>query len=576
VRIVAPEEREIYAERNTRGYWFSQIEDVFPGTKYFFRLNHSVCRPDPASYFQPEGVHGPSQVVDLTHFWEDKCWAGVPLERMVIYEIHVGTFTNDGTFEAIIPRLEEMRELGITALEIMPAAQFPGRRNWGYDTAYPFAVQSSYGGPGSFKRFVEACHRLGLAVIVDVVYNHMGPEGNYLADFGPYFTDRYKIPWGRALNFDDAYSDEVRNFFFENALYWLRDNHVDALRLDAVHAIYDMSAKPFLQELAERVADLSRIERKFYLMAESDLNDVRIIKPLEKGGYGIDVQWCDDLHHALHVLLTGERHGYYRDFGRVEDLIKAFEEGFVYSWLFSNYRNRHHGSSSRHIPACNFVVFCQNHDQVGNRPLGERLSSLVSFEALKLAAGVVILSPYIPLIFMGEEYAEEAPFLYFVSHSEPKLLSAIREGRRSEIKSNDEHPDPGDPQTFCRSKISWHRRYEGKHRIMLEFYKRLFALRRDVPALAHLNKGNLKAMTKDELIVLERWHDTSCTLCFMNFNKRNIDFLFHSREKEWEKLIDSSDTSWMGPGSSMPNKIIHTKRSLIRPHSFVLYEEVRH
>src|SRR5574341_367200 len=422
-------------EKNKLGYWKAVIHEVLPGTLYSYRLEDEKERTDPASYSQPAGVHEPSQVVDHKAFnWEDECWEGIGISQMIIYELHVGTFTQEGTFEAIIPRLNEIRDVGINAIEIMPVAQFPGERNWGYDGVYLFAVQNSYGGPEGLKRLVSECHKKAIEVILDVVYNHFGPEGSYLWDYGPYFTEKYEIPWGKAINFDGVYSDEVRNFFIENAIYWFKNYHIDALRLDAIHSIIDMSAKPFLQELAERVEEFSKQEkRKFYLTAESALNDARVIKPKESGGYGIDAQWCDDFHHSLHTLLTGEDQGYYIDFGRVEQLVKSLREGFVYTGGYSQYRKRRHGNSSKDIPGEQFVVCSQNHDQIGNRMLGERLSNIIPFEGLKLAAGVVLLSPFVPLLFMGEEYGEEAPFLYFVSHSDPDLIEAVRKGRKQEF-----------------------------------------------------------------------------------------------------------------------------------------------
>ncbi len=349
--IIGTEKRAVHSKKNDQGYWIFEVDDVSPGTKYFYQLNGSLDRPDPASHSQPEGVHGPSQVVNHQYPWHDRLWQGIHMDEMIIYELHVGTFTEEGTFDAVIPRLEELKDLGINALQIMPVGQFPGMRNWGYDVAYPFAVQDSYGGPDGFKRLIDECHVRGLAVILDVVYNHLGPEGTYLADFGPYFTEKYRTPWGRAINFDDACSDEVKEFFIENALHWFRDYHLDALRLDAVHAFFDMSAKPFLRELAERVSELSKMDRRRNLIAESDLNDVRVIDSGDRNGFGFDAQWCDDLHHALHTLLTGEHGGYYQDFGGIEDLVKALREGFVYSWNFSKYRKKHHGSSSLRLPA---------------------------------------------------------------------------------------------------------------------------------------------------------------------------------------------------------------------------------
>ncbi|MBX6363410.1 MAG: malto-oligosyltrehalose trehalohydrolase, partial [Gemmatimonadetes bacterium] len=417
-----------------RGYFEIEVDDAPPGTPYAYRLDDGGDLPDPASRWQPQGVHAPSAVADAAFPWTDGAYTPPRLADYVIYELHVGAFTPDGTFEAVIPHLERLRDLGVTAIELMPVAQFPGERNWGYDGVFPFAPQSSYGGPAGLRRLVDAAHGLGLAVVLDVVYNHVGPEGNYFGRFGPYFNPAYRTPWGGAINFDGPGSDEVRRYYIENALYWIADFHIDALRLDAVHAIVDLSARPFLAALGRAVHGLAaRLGRPAYLIAESDLNDPRLVTPVEDGGYGLDAQWADDFHHALHALLTGERGGYYQDYGTVEDLARAFRTGFVYTGQYSRYRGRRHGARPVSIPAERFVVFAQNHDQIGNRALAERLSSLVPFEGLKLAAATVLLSPFLPLLFMGEEYGETAPFLYFVSHTDPALIEAVRRGRKAEV-----------------------------------------------------------------------------------------------------------------------------------------------
>lgn len=581
VKVVSPRGQIIPMKKDEMGYWRTTTDDVFPGALYFYRLNGTVERPDPASNFQPQGVRGPSEVIDHSTFkWGDEKWPSVPLEEMIIYELHVSTFTPEGTFGAIIPRLDNLRDLGVNAIEIMPVAQFPGERNWGYDGVYPFAVQNSYGGPEGMKRLVNECHKLGIAVILDVVYNHFGPEGNYLGDFAPYFTEKYKTPWGRAINFDDAYSDDVRNFFVENALYWFRHYHIDVLRLDAIHAILDMSAKPFLRELVEKVKEFSsQRKKKFYIIAESDLNDVRVIRSGKLGGYEIDAQFCEGFHHSLHTLLTGENVGYYIDFGKIEHLVKALREGFVYSWQYSSYRKRHHGSSSKDIPSNQFIVFSQNHDQVGNRMLGERLSKLVPFEALKLAAGTVLLSPYIPLLFMGEEYGEESPFLYFVSHSDPDLIDAVREGRKAEFQAfqwRGEPPDPQSLETFHQSKLNWEKRKESEHKILLEFYQRLIQLRREIPALSSLDKNSLEVsgMEVERLIFLRRWHNENQIFCIMNFNKKDIVFRVNLPKGKWGKIIDSSEEMWGGHGSLMPENLEQGQELTIRPRSFVLYEKM--
>jgi maltooligosyltrehalose trehalohydrolase len=557
--VVEPGDKLHPMSRCEKGYWQLQLEDVSPGTLYFYRLNGSEERPDPASTSQPRGVHGPSAVTPISFDWHDGAWHGLPLEQYVLYELHVGTFTREGTFEVIIPRLTELRDLGVTALELMPAAQFPGTRNWGYDGVYPFAPQQSYGGCDGLRRLVDACHSAGMAVVLDVVYNHLGPEGNYLARFGPYFTDRYKTPWGLAVNYDDAYSDEVRRFFLENAAYWVRDFHFDALRLDAIHAIYDRSAIPFLQELGEAVHRLgANLGRRIYAIAESSLNDSRILRSVEQGGYGLDAQWSDDLHHCLRVLLTGERSGYYQDFGDFDQLVKAYREGYVYTGEYSPYRGRRHGNRSRDIPAYRFIVCSQNHDQVGNRMHGDRLSASLGLEALKLAAGAVLLSPFIPLLFMGEEYGETAPFAYFVSHSDPGLIEAVRRGRRDEFAAFEwqgEVPDPQDVQTFLNSRLDWGLRQQGKHRVLLQFYRELLELRRSHPALAMLSKDHLEVIgdAAGKVLVLRRWCESEEACVAMNFGTETATVLLPAGR--WSKLLDSKDQRWLGPGSQTAESV---------------------
>jgi maltooligosyltrehalose trehalohydrolase len=492
------------------------------------------------------------------HFdWQDQGWKGIPLSQWILYELHVGTFTLEGTFAALIPRLPELVELGVNVLELMPVAQFPGERNWGYDGVYPYAVQTSYGGAAGFKALVNACHQLGLAVILDVVYNHLGPEGNYLRDFGPYFTDKYHTPWGDALNFDDRYSDGVREFFLQNAEYWLEEFHLDGLRLDAVHAIYDFSAYLFLQELAEQVDALeARTGRPRVLIAESDLNDVRLITPREQGGYGLDAQWCDDFHHSLHTLLTGEKTGYYQDFGELEHLAKAYRESYVYSGQYSCYRARRHGNSAAGRPGSQFVVCIQNHDQIGNRMLGERLSQLTSFEGLKLAAATLLLAPMLPLLFMGEEYGEVAPFLYFVSHGDPDLVEAVRQGRRREFSAfawQGEPPDPQAEETFLRSKLNWDLKKAGHHQVLWKWYQTLIRLRKTQPALQHLERDGVEVeLFSNSGLALHRRQGSQALLALFNFSPDQPVTYTQWPSGTWEKLLDSHETQWLGKGSSLP------------------------
>lgn len=578
LKIISPQERVIPLRPDGDGYWVVSAENITPGTRYVYRLDGDAERPDPASFSQPDGVHSASEVLDHGSFrWSDDQWKGMPLSEMIMYEMHIGTFTDRGTFDAVIPRLDEISALGINAIEIMPVAQYPGERNWGYDGVYPFAVQNSYGGAEGFRRLVNECHKKNLSVILDVVYNHLGPEGNYLRDFGPYFTDRYRTPWGSAINFDGAYSDGVRNYFIENALYWFEYFHIDALRLDAIHGIFDMSARPFLLELSDSVKEFSRkAGRRLSLIAESDLNNSIVVRPQERGGYGLDGTWCDDFHHCLHTLLTGDHSGYYVDFGTVGYLEKSLNEGYVYSGQYSKFRKRAHGNFSGDIPVDRFVVFAQNHDQVGNRMKGERLSSLVSFEALKLSAGTVVLSPYVPLLFMGEEYGDPSPFLYFVSHSDPPLIEAVREGRRREFDSfkwQGTPPDPSAQATFESSKLQWKLRSEGEHRVLLDFYRELLGLRRQIPALSHPGRQTCRVWSDEQckLIFMERRQGASECLTLLHFNKSASAFKPSVSPGVWEKILDSSDSRWNGPGAILPESMTDGQDLSMHPESLALF-----
>jgi maltooligosyltrehalose trehalohydrolase len=478
-------EQQVALEPGADGVYSAIVEGVGPGDDYVFVLDGSEQRADPASRWQPHGVVGPSRVVDPSAFsWNDGAWRGVERADLIIYELHVGTFTGRGTFEGVIAELGRLRDLGVTAIELMPIAEFPGARNWGYDGVFAYAPQSTYGGPSGLAALVDAAHAAGLAVLLDVVYNHVGPEGNVLCDFGPYFTDRYQTPWGDALNFDGPDSEEVRGYFIESALQWVADYHVDGLRLDAIHAICDFSARPFLAELADAVHGWARAnDRLVHVIAESDRNDPLAVRERDRGGLGLDGIWNDDFHHAIHARLTGERDGYYADFGGVEHVAKAMERRFVYEGEYSEFRRRRHGAPAADLDSDRFVVFVQNHDQVGNRACGERLSTLVGRDALRLAAAVVLLSPFVPLLFMGEEYGEVAPFLYFVDHRDPRLLAAVRKGRRSEFRAfgwRGEVPDPAAEETFARSRLDPEHTTDGE---VLALYRELIRLRREEPAL---------------------------------------------------------------------------------------------
>lgn len=475
--------RTINMQREPGGYFTATHAPVLEDCRYSFQLDTGPERPDPASRWQPEGIHRPSAVIWLDRFeWSEGDWPGRPREQLVIYELHVGTFTHEGTFDAVIGRLEELRELGVTAIELMPVVQFPGERGWGYDGVHPYAVQNSYGGPRGLQRLVNACHRTGLAVILDVVYNHLGPEGNYLAEFGPYFTDRYRTPWGAALNFDDRGCDAVRAFVLDNVRQWIRDYRVDGLRIDAVHAIYDRSPRHILREIKEVADDESRrLGRPVHVIAESNLNDVRLLDPPERGGCGLDAQWSDDFHHAVHALLTGERVVYYADFGRPEHLVKALNQTFVYDGCYSQYRGRRHGAPVGEHHSDRFVISIQNHDQVGNRPRGDRLGTLVEASQRRLAAGLLLLAPHVPLIFMGEEYGETRPFPFFCSFLDPQIAEAARRGRRAEFASfawTDDVPDPQAEATFESAKLRWSWPEGSWHAGLRRLYYDLLAVRR--------------------------------------------------------------------------------------------------
>ncbi|QXJ29375.1 Malto-oligosyltrehalose trehalohydrolase [Saccharolobus shibatae B12] len=452
-------------ERDDKGYFTITLNNVKVGDRYKYVLDDASEIPDPASRYQPEGVHGPSQIIQESKEFNNETF--LKKEDLIIYEIHVGTFAPEGTFEGVIRKLDYLKDLGITAIEIMPIAQFPGKRDWGYDGVYLYAVQNSYGGPEGFRKLVDEAHMKGLGVILDVVYNHVGPEGNYMVKLGPYFSQKYKTPWGLTFNFDDAESDEVRKFILENVEYWIKEYNVDGFRLDAVHSIIDTSPKHILEEIADVVHKYNRI-----VIAESDLNDPRVVNPKEKCGYNIDAQWVDDFHHSIHAYLTGERQGYYLDFGNLDNIVKSYKDVFVYDGKYSKFRRKTHGKPVGELDGCNFVVYIQNHDQVGNRGKGERIIKLVDKESYKIAAALYILSPYIPMIFMGEEYGEQNPFYFFSDFSDTKLIQGLREGRK---KENGQDTDPQDESTFNASKLSWKIDEE-----IFSFYKILIKMRNEL------------------------------------------------------------------------------------------------
>lgn len=484
------DDRRVPLSAGTDGWWKSSTDALKHGLDYAFSIDGGEPRPDPRSPWQPYGPHGRSRWLDHgLHAWRDAGWRPPAWESGVLYELHVGTFTPVGTFDSAIARLDDLARLGVTHLELMPVAEFPGAFGWGYDGVDLFAPEHAYGGPEALKRFVGAAHDHGLAVLLDVVFNHFGPDGNYLAEFGPYLTDRHHTPWGNAVNLDGPGSDEVRRFFIDNALEWLRDYHMDGLRLDAVHALIDTSATHFLEQLTVEVDRLeAEVGRSIVVVAESDLNDPRIVRTRDDHGYGLDAQWSDDFRHALHVALTGEREGINGDFSGFADLCAALRGVFVYQGQHSTFRNREHGRPIGNLPRSRFVNFLQNHDQVGNRALGERSSQLLEMDTLRVAAAIVLLGPQVPMLFQGEEWGASAPFLFFADHEDPDLATAVRDGRRRDFADfgwpAGDVPDPGARETFERSHLDWSERNASPHADLLDWHRRLIGLRRELPALA--------------------------------------------------------------------------------------------
>ena len=584
LHIVSPTERKLPMLSDAWGYFRLEVDDIPPGTRYYFKLDNDQEYADPASQFQPEDVHGPSAVVDHTAFvWHDQSWRGLPFHDLVFYQLHVGTFTPEGTFEAIIPRLDELVELGVNTLQLLPVCQFPGARNWGYDGVYPYSVQHSYGGPEGLKKLVDACHTRGLAIFLDVVYNHMGPEGNYLSQFGPYYTDKYHTPWGDALNFDREWSDGVRDFFANNPLFWFEQYHVDGLRFDAIHEVFDRGAVHLWELIRGKVDYLEQqLGRALYLVAESDLNNSRVVKSPELGGYGFDAQWLDDFHHALYVLIYKPGKQQYADFGRMEQLAKAYTDGFVISGDYVTDRTRKFGTSSAGIPGDRFIAFNLNHDQIGNQTGLERLSLLVDFDRQKVAAAALLLSPYVPLLFMGEEYADESPFYYFVSHTDEQLVQAVREGRKKDfghLVGEVELPDPVAEDTFEQSKLRWHTRTEGRHRIMRSWYQTLIGLRRSLAALRTMSKNDIRVtvLGQSGFVLHRQTVDGQQQLtALFNLSDDVISYALPIWVSHWDKQLDSTEARWQEMDNQnsqpLPGRIEPGQPVDLPPRSVALYK----
>lgn len=572
LHIIYPTDQIFPMEKMAYGYFELKMDLAAEPVRYFFQPDGKDDFPDPASHFQPNGVHGPSEVVNHHEFqWSDHYWKGVPFQELVLYELHVGTFTREGTFQSIIPYLDDLLALGVNAIELMPVSQFPGDRNWGYDGVYPYAVQHSYGGPEGLKHLVNACHNKGIAVYLDVVYNHLGPEGNYFNAFGPYFTQQYRTPWGDAINYDGDWSDGVRDFFSDNPLHWIVHYHIDGLRCDAIHAVFDNGAVHFWQLTHRRIQALSeKLGRSFHLIAESDLNSPRVIHSLDQDGYGFRAQWLDDFHHALYVLVDQKGKERYQDFGTLEQLAKAYTDGFVHSGEYVHFRKRKYGSSSAGISGDHFVVFNQNHDQVGNRVRGERLSDLVDMDRVKLAAATMLLSPYVPMLFMGEEYAEKAPFFYFVSHSDQSVIQAVREGRKEEFKDfkwEVEPPDPQDENTFFKSKLNWQLKNDGLHHEIWEWHRDLIAARKVFPALSNLDKNHVRVnICPPGLFLVSRTSDSGHeVLCIFNFSDVPGYYTLPP-DRNYLIIIDSH------PKTGSSKQELHTHQLEVKPWEVMVLE----
>ena len=558
----------------------SDLSSLSAPLDYFFCIDGQRRRPDPASRWQPHGVHGPSRFYPSQFFeWHDGDWKGIALADFIIYELHVGTFTPEGTFEGVISKLPYLKELGITAIELMPIAEFPGERNWGYDGVHPFAPHHAYGGPEGLKKLVDACHAAGLAVILDVVYNHLGPEGNYLGEFGYYFTDRYKTPWGDAFNYDGAYCDFARQYVVDNALYWLTEYHIDALRLDAIHTYFDLGAHHILEELHTAFSRQAQaLGRQAFIIAESDLNDARLLNSLETGGYHIDAQWSDDFHHALHAYLTKSQTGYLIDFGQLSQIAKALTNGFVYDGQWSRHRKKRFGNASDHLSGSQLVVCLQNHDQIGNVGRGWRLGALTSPELYKLAACLLLCSPNLPLLFMGQEWNAETPFLFFTSYGDERLIQSVREGYQREnqmesvgTQAKEEAFDPQDEQRFKHSKLAWSELQQPKHAAMLSFYQQLICLRKKWACLSNCRKDLVKCHfnSQDEWLLVWRSDPAgSQALLVVNFAAHPSHIALTLPPGVWDLQLCSSTYPEM---PRLPQYIQGAFALLVPPQSALLW-----
>ncbi len=578
VTLVLPNENQYFElDPVGNGYWTHTAEGLEPNTKYLYRLDGVTLKPDPASHFQPDGVFGPSAIIDHDAFkWTDNDWRGTDLADLVFYELHVGTFTPQGTLKAVTPRIAELVDFGINAIELLPLSQFSGKHNWGYDGVFPFAVQNTYGDPNDLKALVDECHSRGVSLFLDVVYNHLGPEGNCLNDYGPYFPLTNLGLWGPHVNLDGPDNEGVRNYLIENALYWFSHYHIDGIRLDSILSMPDNSPTPFLAELNQAVHRYREVtKKKLYLIAETGFNIPHVLASPAQGGFGFDGQWLDDFQHALFALITGDREGYYKDYGNLQDVAAALMDAYVYVGVGDQFRRKSPHEAYPDAVADRFVAFVQNHDQVGNRLNGDRLTCIVGFEAAKLAGGIVLLSPYVPLLFMGEEYGETAPFMFFTDYQNQDLITNIREGRRKEFARfhwTGDAPDPQDPATFENSKLDWQQRYVGRGQQIAAYYHALLKLR--THALFHPQPNRQIAallIEQDKILLMHKQNAEADAVVVANFSAHPTNYRFPF-EGKYQKILDSADAAYAGQGTTLPSAVTKGQPTTLAGYNLAVYQ----
>ena len=580
--LLTKDDQHIPMDKAGGGYWTHTAEGFESDTTYMFELEGKDVKPDPASHFQPDGVFGGSQVIDHDTFrWKDRDWSGLDVKDLIFYELHVGAFTPEGTFKAVIPRIKDLQELGINAVELMPITQFSGKRNWGYDGVFPFAVQNSYGTPDDLKALVNECHQHGVALFADFVYNHLGPEGNCLNNFGPYFPDTKMGLWGANINLDGPQNDGVRNYFLENTLHWFSHYHLDGIRLDAVLSMHDSSPQHFLSELNEKVHSYAEgAGRKMHLIAETGYNVPNILAPISTGGCGFEAQWLDDFQHAVFALLTGEREGYYGNYGSIQDLIEALTEGYVYVGDEATYKRNSPSESYSWVGADKLIVFSQNHDQVGNRLLGDRLTTIAGFEAAKLAAGIVLLSPYVPLLFMGEEYGETAPFLFFADYQSKELADAVRVGRKREFANfhwQGEVPDPLSSATFEKSKLNWQQRTSGDGQKIMAYYHALIELRKKYPIFqAQVDRQIKNISNQENVLFIQKQNRNTESAIIANTQNQPATYDFPFDNGTYTKVLDSADFVFNGGGPTLPTIAAKGDEHMISAFNLAVYMKTPH